>query len=111
LQVTEALRVLEPLLENQGNFPIRMKQGEKELGKLSKVVYAQEYTALGGKVSVIYFIPGEEAICIREVYQILSSHDCSIVGPNNKRIVNFANGLLDMGGAMYFGGCSIFLEA
>jgi len=106
MQITEALKILEPLLENQGNFPVRVKKGFEDLGRVESIVSSGECKAC--------LIPEKspndgEYLPIREIYDALSKlNDCELT-VNGEPILNLANGLSSMGSAMYFGGCSVYV--
>jgi len=113
MQVTEALKILEPLLENQGSFPIRIKKGSEDLGRVAAIGSSIE-NGLNEDEYRVYFVPEKnlnsgECFCIKDIYDALSKHkDCELT-VDKYEILNFANGLIDMGDAMYFGGCSVFV--
>lgn len=119
--ITEALEILAPLLENQGSFPIRMKLGEEDLGRVSVVGgISKAWTSpnAGQSERFMYLSPGKDTYTVQEVYDSLSREfydygTCPLVGrvkDKDFEIANFTNGLSDVGGgAKYFGGCSIFL--
>ena len=108
--VSEAVKILEPLLMNQERFPISMKRGEESLGKVSAVgIIPNKHAYLVSERDRKVGAP----CTIRQVYNILSqATECELlchVEGKELGILNFSNGLSDMGCAMYFGGCSVFV--